>query len=130
MKVRKAQMSERELDVMQALWKLGDGSVGDVHARLAELGIDLAYTTVQTLLNRLEVKQIVARDNRSRAHRFRPLVKEPSTAGGAIDSLVKRFFNGSVEALVTRLVENDLTDEQIARVQSLIDGQDKRGAKR
>jgi predicted transcriptional regulator len=129
MKNQKAQISDREMDVMQALWKLGEGSVGDVHRQLDETKIELAYTTVQTLLNRLEVKGIVERDASSRAHRYRPLVKEPSTIGGAIDHLVKRFFDGSVEALVTRLVENDLTDEQIRRVQAMIDTHDKKGAK-
>ncbi len=129
MKYKKAQISDREMDVMQALWKLGEGSVGDVHSKLGEMKIELAYTTVQTLLNRLEGKSIVERDISSRAHRYRPLVKEPSTIGGAIDHLVKRFFDGSVEALVTRLVENDLTDAQIRRIQSVIDTHDTRGSK-
>src|SRR6059058_3768615 len=95
-------ISERELDILQVLWKIGEGNVSEIHQELGESRIDLAYTTVQTMLNRLEAKQIVARDITGRAHRYRPLVKEPSTIGGAIQHLVKRFFNGSVEALVTR----------------------------
>jgi BlaI family transcriptional regulator, penicillinase repressor len=122
-------ISERELDILQALWRIGEGNVAEVHNELQESKINLAYTTVQTMLNRLETKQIVARDNSERAHRYRPLVKEPSTIGGAIESLVKRFFNGSVEALATRLVEQELSREQIERIQSVIDAQSEKGNK-
>ena len=121
-------IGERELDVLQALWQIKEGSVADVHQELLKSKIELAYTTVQTMLNRLETKKIVARDNSERAHRYRPLVKELPTIGGAIENLVKRFFNGSVEALATRLIEEELTAEQIGRVQSLIDAQRKKGA--
>jgi len=42
-------------------------------------------------------------------------------ADRALKRLTQRFFGGSTEALVTRLVEKDLTEEQLERVQSLID---------
>lgn len=122
--LRRYKLSERELDILQALWQIGEAAtVAEVHRRLRASEIELAYTTVQTMLNRLEAKQIVARDGSGRAHRYRPLVKEPSTVGGAIETLVKRFFNGSVEALATRLVEQELSTEQIERIQTLIDAQ-------
>jgi len=120
-------IGERELDILQALWQIGEGSVADVHQELQKSEIELAYTTVQTMLNRLETKKIVARDNSERAHRYCPLVKELPTIGGAIENLVKRFFNGSVEALATRLVEEELSAEQIGRIQALIDAQRKKG---
>lgn len=117
-------ISERELDVLQALWQLGKAAaISEVHQNLRENGIELAYTTVQTMLSRLETKGAVARDDSVRPHRFRPLVKEPTTVGGAIENLVRRFFGGSVEALATRLVEQELSPEQISRIQSLIDAQ-------
>jgi predicted transcriptional regulator len=101
-----------------------------VQAELREQGDGIAYTTVQTMLNRLEAKGFVARDNSERSHRYRPLIKEQSAAGGALRGLIDRFFGGSAEALATHLVEHDLSSEQLGRVQALIDESRKRGRKR
>ncbi|HEX8734170.1 MAG TPA: BlaI/MecI/CopY family transcriptional regulator [Pyrinomonadaceae bacterium] len=121
-------ISERELDVLQALWQIGEAAtIAEVHRRLRETGIELAYTTVQTMLCRLETKGAVARDDSARPQRFRPLAKEPTTVGGAIENLVRRFFGGSVEALATRLVEEELSPEQIGRIQTLIAAQRRKG---
>lgn len=121
-------LSERELDVLQALWQLGKAAtISEVHRQMGDNRIELAYTTVQTMLCRLETKGAVARDDAARPHRYRPLVKEPTTAGGAIENLVRRFFGGSVEALATRLVEEELSPEQINRIQTLIDAQRAKG---
>jgi predicted transcriptional regulator len=117
----KKNLGERELDIMQVLWRLKTATVADVQKALEERGEQIAYTTVQTMLNRLEAKNLVARDNADRVHRYRALLKQPSATDSALKRLTQRFFGGSSEALVTRLVEKDLTEEQIERVQSLID---------
>jgi predicted transcriptional regulator len=114
-------LGERELDIMQSLWSLGTATVSEVHAALTERGHLIAYTTVQTMLNRLEGKRFVARDMRDRAHRYRPLLKEPATVAVAIKKLAERFFDGSIEALATHLVARDLTPNQLKRVREMID---------
>src|SRR5262245_25522291 len=80
-------LGERELDLMQALWRRGSATVGEVHAELLSAGSDLAYNTVQTMLNRLEQKGLVGRDATDRAHRYRPRLKQRTAAGGAIRRL-------------------------------------------
>lgn len=114
-------LGERELDIMQALWQLEKATVTQVQEVLREQGEDIAYTTIQTMLNRLEAKNLVARDNAERTHRYYAILEEPTVTGNALQRLVERFFLGSTEALVTRLVEKDLTEEQLERIQSLID---------
>jgi predicted transcriptional regulator len=122
MKTKKhPKLGDRELDIMQALWRQGEATVLEIQKQLQDAGIELAYTTILTMLGRLEVKGVVKRDNSERAHRYKPLVKEPSAVGGAIKRLAERFFNGSVEALATRLVEQDLSREQLQRIQAIID---------
>ena len=116
-------LGERELDIMQALWGLGKATVAEVHKALLKLGHEVAYTTVQTMLNRLEAKGLVARDNADRAHRYKPLLKETAIVGGAIQRLTSRFFRGSKEALAMHLVVKDLSPEQLERLQALIDEQ-------
>lgn len=114
-------LGERELDIMQALWKLGKATVAQVQEVLRGTGNDIAYTTIQTMLNRLERKKLVARDDSERTHLYYAIPEERAVAGSALQRLVERFFRGSTEALVTRLVEKDLTSEQLERIQSLID---------
>ncbi|HYU35206.1 MAG TPA: BlaI/MecI/CopY family transcriptional regulator [Thermoanaerobaculia bacterium] len=123
-------LGDRELDIMQALWRLGRATVSDVQGHLREQGVEIAYTTIQTMLNRLEVKGLVARETAGKAHAYRPLVKEPAEVGGAIRRLTERFFEGSVEALAAHLVERDLDSEQLDRIQALIDAQRRREDRR
>lgn len=114
-------LGERELDIMQALWKLGKANVGEVQRVLLEQGEEIAYTTIQTMLNRLEAKQLVARDESQRTHAYYAILREPVAAENAIKRLTRRFFRGSAEELVSRLVENNLTADQLDRIQMLID---------
>jgi BlaI family transcriptional regulator, penicillinase repressor len=123
----KQKLGERELDIMQALWKQGSATVSEVHQSLLAERRDVAYTTIQTMLNRLEAKGLVTRDDSDRAHRYRPVLKENAAVNGAIRKLAERFFSGSVEALATRLVEKDLSREQLDRVQELIDAHRRKG---
>ena len=113
-------LGERELDILQALWQLGAGTVAGVQKALLERGDRVAYTTVQTMLNRMETKRLVTRDHSDRAHLYRPLVKEPAAVGGAIKELTCRYFSGSVEALAIRLVEKELDAKQLARIEEII----------
>jgi BlaI family penicillinase repressor len=122
-------LGERELDIMQVLWRSGSASVAEVHQALLDERVEIAYTTVQTMLNRLEEKGLVRRDNSDRAHRYLPGLKEPTVVNQAIQKLVERFFSGSVEALATRLVEKDLTVEQLDHLQELIDAHRQKRAK-
>lgn len=126
----KKNLGERELDIMQALWQLGSATVTDVQNALHAQNKKIAYTTIQTMLNRLETKKLVIRDTASRVHRYRALLKEPKAADNALKRLTQRFFAGSTEALVTRLVEKDLTKEQLERIQSLIDAHKQRNKRK
>lgn len=108
---------ERELDIIGALWKPGK----EILQTLQEQGSEAAYTTVRTMLNHPETKKLVARDNSDRAHRHYAPLKEPAIAGNVLKLLTERSFGDSAEALITRLVEKDLTGEQLNRILSLID---------
>jgi predicted transcriptional regulator len=116
-------LGERELDILQELWRRGTATVGEVHqGLLARKGEgELAYNTVQTMLNRLHSKGLVKRITGDRAHRYRPIVTENDVAGGAIQRVARRFFGGSAEALAVQLVEKELDAKELARLQRLID---------
>ncbi|HEX8154674.1 MAG TPA: BlaI/MecI/CopY family transcriptional regulator [Thermoanaerobaculia bacterium] len=113
--------SERELDVMQALWTLGrEASVAEIHEAMAGNGSALAYTTVQTMLNRLATKGQVRRRLEGRAYHYAPAVKEPAAVRVALASLVNRFFAGSTADLAAHLVEEEMSDDDIKAVERLL----------
>ena len=67
-------ISDTELTVLKTLWRLGKGAVRDLLADLERQGFSWAYTTVQTLLNRLEQKGYVSSEKVGRAYEFRVVV--------------------------------------------------------
>lgn len=111
--------TERELDVMTALWELGSGTVAEVRAELPD---DLAYTTVLTMLRVLEEKGHVGHTEEGRAHRYRALVGRQAAGESALRRLTRRLFRGSPELLLTHLVsDRDLTEEELKRMRAMLD---------
>lgn len=100
-------MTPLELKIMQALWRLGPSQVQAVQQ---ELEGDLAYTTVQTMLNVLERKGRVTRRLRGRAYEYRAAVTQEKTLGTAAADLIDRMFGGSPEELVMSLVKSRKLD--------------------
>lgn len=114
-------LGARELEVMEALWELREGTVTDVQRRLEGRGYEAAYTTVQTMLNRLVEKGHAEREKEGRSFRYRPTLRQTAAVRGAVRSLVERFFGGSAAALARHLVESDLEPAELERLQRLID---------
>jgi predicted transcriptional regulator len=96
-----------ELKIMQVLWRLGPAQVQTVQQELAG---DLAYTTVQTMLNVLHRKGRVTRRLRGRAYEYRATVTQEKTLGTAVADLIDRMFGGSPEELVMSLVKSRQLD--------------------
>jgi predicted transcriptional regulator len=110
-----------ELEIMHVLWKTGPANVQSVQQHLER---ELAYTTVQTMLNILHRKGKVKRSLKDRAYFYRPVVSRSQVVGQHMSDIVDRLFGGSAESLVMSLVETKhLTPEKLARLQSLLDQQ-------
>src|ERR1700685_3708469 len=102
-----------ELEIMQVLWQAGPCTVAEVQPKLKA---ELAYTTVQTMLNVLLRKNKVKRVQEGRAYRYRPAVSRERATGNALSDLVKRMFGGSSEALLMAMVDTrQITAEELAR---------------
>src|SRR5438067_8947296 len=106
-----------ELEIMHVLWETGAANVQTVQQRL---GRQLAYTTVQTMLNILHRKRKVKRTLRDRAYFYKPAVSRSCVNRQHISDIVDRLFGGSAESLVMSLVETKhLTPKKLAQVQRL-----------
>jgi len=115
-----------ELEIMHVLWNEGASNVQAVQQHLER---ELAYTTVQTMLNILHRKGQVKRALKDRAYFYSPVVSRSHVVGNHLSDLVERLFGGSAESLVMSLVETKhLTPKKLAQLQKLIE--ENRGEKK
>jgi predicted transcriptional regulator len=108
-KKRSLSLTPLELQIMQVLWREGAGDVLHVRNNLPS-GMNLAYTTVQTMLNVLERKGKVRRRLKGRAYEYRPVLSREKAIQHAVRDLVTRLFGGSSEELVMSLVKSRQID--------------------
>ncbi len=103
-----------ELQIMQILWRTGSCTVQQVQQGLAAEN-ELAYNTVQTMLNVLTRKGRVGRMLDGRAYVYSAVDSKESVVGQAVRDFVQRVFGGSSEDLVMSLIKNRQVDlKQIA----------------
>jgi BlaI family transcriptional regulator, penicillinase repressor len=113
-----------ELEIMHVLWEVAPANVQTVQRHLKR---ELAYTTVQTMLNILHRKGKVKRTLKDRAYLYKPVVSRSHVTRQHMTDIVDRLFGGSAESLVMSLVETrHLTPEALARLQKLLEEEGKK----
>jgi len=100
-------LTKLELQIMQVIWRIGASTVSEVQQSLDQ---QLAYTTVQTMLNILDRKGKLKRELRGRAFVYSATVTEAKASTHAIKDLVDRMFGGSSEDLVMSLIKSRQID--------------------
>src|SRR5580698_3093249 len=94
-----------ELELLQQLWRLGQASVREVQESLPEKKRP-AYTTVQTMIYRLEEKKALRRIKKiGNAHVFEALITRKAVYRRLIDDLLD-LFGGSAAPVMAHLVES------------------------
>ncbi|MCH7596155.1 MAG: BlaI/MecI/CopY family transcriptional regulator [Planctomycetes bacterium] len=118
---RLQELAGAELEVLKALWHLGPTTVREVLNHLHERGKKVAYTTVQTLMIRLEQKRFVVSDKSDVAHVFRARVSRDRVTRSRLKTLMAQLYDGAAGPLVLQLVRNErLTPEEIEQLQELV----------
>jgi predicted transcriptional regulator len=119
-KEKPVKLTKFEIEIMDALWHLGSGSVREIQEQLP-LKKRPAYTTVQTIIYRLEEKGAVRRVKKiGNAHIFEPMVTRQSTSQRLINELLD-FFGGSARPLMAHLAESGkLSLEDIREMENLL----------
>ena len=119
-KNREQALTPLELEIMKVLWETGPANVQSVQSRVKSG--ELAYTTVQTMLNVLHRKGKVKRQLQDRAFLYRPVLSRQKAVAQAVGDMLDRFFGGSADSLVLNLVETrHLTRARLAQIQKLLD---------
>ncbi len=120
-------LTNRETEIMAVLWDLGSATADVIREALPGEPHD---STVRTHLRGLETKGYVRRKRQGKADVYRPTLPRQKAQGKAIQSLVSRFFGGSPEALIVRLLEDEnISVEKLDELKRLRAKRKKKGDK-
>ena len=115
------QLSEQQLAVMRALWKLGEASAAEVREALDVEPLP-APTTVTTALARLEKRGLVAHAARGRLFVYRALITEEEARSGMVRELTQRLFAGDLaQHLDHLLASRDVRPGDLERIRRRIE---------
>ena len=115
------QISRRERQVMDILFRLGKGTAQEV---MDELPDPPSYSAVRALMVILEDKGLVKHEKDSRRYVYKPAVPEKKAKRNALKQLMATFFEGRPEKLVASLLDPEdqkLSADEIAKIRKLLD---------
>lgn len=104
---------------MRVLWSRGPSSVTQVQQALG--GRNLAYTTVATMLRKMEPRGLVTHVCDGRTFIYRAAVPEQDVRQGMAGDLLDRLFSGSLSSLVSHLLSSrEVKREELEELAALI----------
>ena len=113
-------LTDLEHDVMRVVWTSGPCSVEAVHQVVARTR-DVKETTVRTLLRRLEQKGYLRHEIDGRAYIYQAVEASRSLAARAVRQIIDRLCHGSVEELVSGMVDAKvLTKSELKRLEAVV----------
>jgi predicted transcriptional regulator len=115
------QLSRRERQIMDVVYRLGKSSVTEVLERLPD---PPSYSAVRALMRILEEKGHLSHEQDGPRYVYLPTVPRDAAQASALSHLVRTFFGGSAEAAVAALLdlpEHGMSEGELARLSHLID---------
>lgn len=120
MSKRAIRVASGEMELLSMLWSEGPLTLGEAHEKFGAYGKPVGYPTIQTRLNRLAEKYLVARSD-ERPARYRAIVSRDQVTLGHLRQLVSKLTSGDVVPLVARLLsEQTLSPEQVVELKRLL----------
>jgi len=119
---REYELGTVELEMLKVLWDHGPATVREVMNHLHARGRRSAYTTVQTVLGRLEQKGFVGSDKSDLAYVYRARITRRQISRARLRSLLEQLYDGAAGPLALHLLKHErLTREEINELHKLID---------
>lgn len=113
--------TEAELEILQILWKHGPCTVRFVNDQLNQKKT-VGYTTTLKIMQLMFEKKLLERDESTRSHLYRAVVKEKETQGLLLDRFLETAFGGSALKLVMQALGNHkASKEEISQIRDLLD---------
>lgn len=113
--------SRREREIMDALYRLGKATAADIRGQIPD---PPSYTAIRTLLTILEKKGHVRHTSDGTRYIYQPAVARGEMGKRAVDSLLKTFFDNSVERAVSAMLtrkDADISQDELDRLSRLIE---------
>lgn len=124
---RSPQLSRRERQILDVLYKAGRATAADVQAGLPD---PPSYSAVRAMLRILEEKGHIRHDLDGLRYVYMPTVARDRAKRSALKHVINTFFDGSAAQVMAALFEmspSELGDEHLARLRRLIDDAGKDG---
>jgi predicted transcriptional regulator len=126
----KPKPTSAELEILDVLWDMHRATVGEIHKTISERR-PTAYTTVLKLMQIMHEKGLVQRDEKGKAHIYRPAQSKRHTQSRLVTDLLNKAFRGSALKLVQHVLETKpTTPEELAQIKKLITDAETKGANR
>lgn len=113
-------LGDLQLKIMKVLWEKSEVSIPEVHQLVGQES-DLAYTTISTMLRKMEGKGLVKHRVRDRKLLYRPLVREEAVARKMSSHFIEGLFEGSLADMVSHLLDTrKVSPEELDKLAELI----------
>ena len=113
-------LGDLQLRIMQILWQRAEAAVAEVHQALAAEG-DWAYTTIATMLRKMEARGLVRHRLHERKFLYRPGVQAEEVTRKISAHFIDRLFEGSLADMIAHLLTTrQISREELSRLEALI----------
>ena len=114
-------LSEFEIQVLQLFWSKENGSAPEIHEKIAKVK-DVTYSTVKTIIDRLEKKKAIERTHQEgRKIFYSAVISASELQKPMLDNFITKVFGGNKKALLNHLLnENELTNEDAMYLKELL----------
>jgi len=113
---KKIEPTKAELEILQVLWQFGPSTVRFVNDKLNEHTRKVQYTSTLKLMQILNDKGMLKRDDTSMKHAYYPAEEELKTKNYLLERFVNSMYNGSASSLVMQLLGNKKTSKKELRI--------------
>jgi predicted transcriptional regulator len=114
-------LSRRERQIMDVIYEKGSVTVAEVHENMVD---PPSYSAVRALMNILEKKGVISHTEQGPRYVYSPVVSRQNARRGALQHVMKTFFDNSAEQVVAALLDirgQELDDKEIERLSRLIE---------
>ena len=113
-------LGELQLSIMKILWDRKSANVSDVQKSLRP-SKDLAYTTVATMLRKMEDKGLVTHQTQDRTYIYQAAVKEELVSKSMAGEMLDKLFEGNLAGMVSHLLTaRDVSMDELDALEKLI----------
>jgi BlaI family transcriptional regulator, penicillinase repressor len=109
---QKMEPTRSELEILKVLWENGPSTVRQVNDNLNEQTRTVQYTSTLKLMQIMQDKGLLKRDDSSMKHVYSPAEPEQKTKNALLEKFVDSMYNGSASSLVMQLLGNKKTTKK------------------